>query len=107
MLFSSLVQIPKITERVEAPRDLFRLSPAVVLYILLYIYPLQTPIKDSLLYISFLSNSVLYISFSIHQKSVLETYFAPDFCTYVFIIPLNIMYIFYFNLIYYIKYKNR
>src|SRR5438105_15401622 len=76
-----------------------RLSPPVVLYILLYICSLQTPLKDSLLYISFLSNSVLYISSSIHQKSILGTYFALDFCTYVFIIPLNIMYIFCFNLI--------
>src|SRR6266498_3208785 len=66
---------------------------------------LQTPLKDSLLYILFLSNSVLYISSSIHQKSVLGTYFASNFFTYVFIIPLNIMYIFYFNLICCIKYK--
>lgn len=36
-----------------------RLSPTVVLYIILYIRHLQTSIKDSLLYILFLSNSVL------------------------------------------------
>src|SRR6266508_1119225 len=66
---------------------------------------LQTPLKDFLLYISFLSNSVLYISSSIHKKSVLGTYFAPDFFTYVFIVPSNIMYMFYFYLIHYLKHK--
>src|SRR5207253_10871811 len=82
-----------------------RLTPAVSsisppLYLIL-----QTPLKDSLLYIPFLSNSLLYISSSIHQKSVLGTYFAPDFFTYVFVIPSNIMYMFYFYLIHYLKHK--
>jgi hypothetical protein len=36
-----------------------RLSPTVILYILLYIHHLQTSLQDSLLYISFLSNNVL------------------------------------------------
>jgi hypothetical protein len=36
-----------------------RLSPTIVLYIVLYIRYLQTSLQDSLLYISFLSNKVL------------------------------------------------
>jgi hypothetical protein len=36
-----------------------KVSPIIVLYILLYIRYLQTSLQDSLLYISFLSNNVL------------------------------------------------
>src|SRR5437762_1835993 len=81
---------------------LLELTPPISSILPSLYFILQTPLKNSLLYILFLSNSVLYISSFIHQKSVLRTYFASNFFTYVFIIPLNIMYIFYFYLIYYL-----
>jgi hypothetical protein len=63
-----------------------RLSTTVVLYILLYIRHLQTSLQDSLLYIISLQqrslNLVLYT-----LNPILETYFVPNFCTYIFIIP--------------------
>jgi hypothetical protein len=65
------------------------LSPATSFIFILYICPLQSPLKDFILYISFLSNNVLYT-----QIPILKTFFNFIFCTYVFIILLNVLYIF-------------
>jgi hypothetical protein len=64
-----------------------RLSPTVVLYILLYILLfIEFSTRFSPLYLISLQqrflNLVLYT-----LNPILETYFVPNFCTYVFIVP--------------------
>src|SRR5438128_10176095 len=71
-----------------------RLSSTAFLCTIIYITYLQASLKDSLLYILFLSNNILYIPSSIHQKPILMTYFGPDFFIHVFIMILNTLYIF-------------
>jgi hypothetical protein len=58
-----------------------------------YFYLLQTPQKN-LLYISLLLSSIIYISFFIQLKSILDMYFALYFYMYVSVIASNVTYMF-------------
>jgi hypothetical protein len=77
----------KILEGVTG-ETLLRLSPIVVLCILLFfvsiIYRFST--RFSVLYlISLQQRSLNLVLYTLNP--ILETYFVPNFCTYVFIIP--------------------
>jgi hypothetical protein len=70
-------------------RDSEKLDCKAVSSNILYIHLLESPLKDFILYISFLYNNVLYT-----QISILETFFIFIFYTYVFVILSNVLYIF-------------
>jgi hypothetical protein len=92
----------------EAPLNApdIRLSPTVVLYILLYILHLQNSLQDSLLYISFLSTTFSK-SRSLYIKSYIRNVFCSKFLYVRIYHTSNAMDIFYFYLIQYLKRKEK
>src|SRR5438105_4221341 len=82
-------------------------GPIRLIRIILTASSISHLLKNSLIYIFFLSNSVIYVLSSIHQKLILVTYFDLVFLYICIYHTPNIMYMFYFCLIYCINMKNR